>query len=152
MLPTGVVTRAFPGSRSKPLKAGCFSIPTPRLYWKETALLEEDLKVAQKKLREEEAIVLAELADLGFTADGKVDIHLDEGFADAAQTTSERARVLSLAEGLQTRLDEVQAALVRIDKGTYGKCEGCGKDIPPERLEAIPAANLCVVCKGKAKR
>jgi DnaK suppressor protein len=127
-------------------------IPTPRYYWKETALLEEDLQVAQKRLREEEAIVLAELADLGFTADGKVDIHLDEGFADAAQTTSERARVLSLAEGLQQRLDEVQAALARIDKGTYGKCEGCGKDIPPERLEAIPAAKLCMACKSKAKR
>ncbi len=115
-------------------------------------MLEVDLQVAQKKLREEEAIVRAELADLGFTADGKVDIHLDEGFADAAQTTSERARVLSLAEGLQQRLEDVQAALGRIDKGTYGKCEACGKDIPPERLEAIPAASLCIVCKSKSKR
>lgn len=115
-------------------------------------MLEEDLQVAQKKLREEEAIVLAELADLGFTADGKVDIHLDEGFADAAQTTSERARVLSLAEGLQQRLESVQGALVRIEKGTYGRCESCGKDIAPERLEAIPAARLCISCKSKNKR
>lgn len=115
-------------------------------------MLEEDLLVAQKNLREEEAIVLAELADLGFTADGKVDIHLDEGFADAAQTTSERARVLSLAEGLQQRLEDVQDALVRIEKGTYGKCEGCGNNIPPERLEAIPAAKLCMTCKSKIKR
>jgi len=114
-------------------------------------VLQEELKVAQKRLREEEATVLAELADLGFTADGKVDIHLDEGFADAAQTTSERARVLSLAEGLQQRLEDVQAALGRIDKGTYGKCEACGKDIPAERLEAIPAASLCVACKSKSQ-
>jgi DnaK suppressor protein len=129
-----------------------FSIRTPRLYWKDTALLEEDLLVAQKNLREEEAIVLAELADLGFTADGKVDIHLDEGFADAAQTTSERARVLSLAEGLQQRLEDVRGALSRIEKGTYGKCEGCGNNIPAERLEAIPAARLCMTCKSKIKR
>lgn len=115
-------------------------------------MLEEDLLVAQKNLREEEAIVLAELADLGFTADGKVDIHLDEGFADAAQTTSERARVLSLAEGLQQRLEDVQGALTRIEKGTYGECEGCGNSIPPERLEAIPAAKLCMTCKSKFKR
>lgn len=112
----------------------------------------EELQVAQKKLLEEEAIVLAELADLGFTADGKVDIHLDEGFADAAQTTSERARVLSLAEGLQQRLEDVQGALVRIEKGTYGKCQSCGKEIPPERLEAIPAAKLCIACKSKSRR
>ena len=112
-------------------------------------MLEEDLQVAKKRLQEEEAIVLAELADLGFTADGKVDIHLDEGFADAAQTTSERARVISLAEGLHQRLENVQAALGRIEKGTYGKCERCGKDIPPERLEAVPAARLCIACKSK---
>lgn len=134
------------------LRSWLLSTPTPRLYWKDTALLEEDLLVAQKNLREEEAIVLAELADLGFTADGKVDIHLDEGFADAAQTTSERARVLSLAEGLQQRLEDVQDALIRIEKGTYGKCEGCGNNIPPERLEAIPAAKLCMTCKSKIKR
>lgn len=112
-------------------------------------MLEEDLQVARKRLQEEEAIVLAELADLGFTADGKVDIHLDEGFADAAQTTSERARVISLAEGLHQRLENVQAALGRIEKGTYGKCERCGKDIAPERLEAVPAAKLCIACKSK---
>ncbi|HEX2178596.1 MAG TPA: TraR/DksA C4-type zinc finger protein [Actinomycetota bacterium] len=112
-------------------------------------MLEEDLLVARKRLEEEEATVLAELADLGFTADGKVDIHLDEGFADAAQTTSERARVISLAEGLHQRLENVQAALGRIEKGTYGKCERCGKDIAPERLEAVPAAKLCISCKSK---
>lgn len=112
-------------------------------------MLEEDLQVARKRLQEEQAIVLAELADLGFTADGKVDIHLDEGFADAAQTTSERARVISLAEGLHQRLENVQAALGRIEKGTYGKCERCGKDIAPERLEAVPAAKLCIACKSK---
>lgn len=112
-------------------------------------MLEEDLQVAKKRLQEEEAVVLAELADLGFTADGKVDIHLDEGFADAAQTTSERARVISLAEGLHQRLENVQAALGRIEKGTYGKCERCGKDIPPERLEAVPAAKLCISCKSR---
>lgn len=112
-------------------------------------MLEEDLQVARKNLQEEQAIVLAELADLGFTADGKVDIHLDEGFADAAQTTSERARVISLAEGLQERLENVQGALARIEKGTYGLCERCGKEIAPERLEAIPSAKLCMACKSK---
>lgn len=112
-------------------------------------MLEEELQVARKNLQEEQAIVLAELADLGFTADGKVDIHLDEGFADAAQTTSERARVISLAEGLQQRLENIQGALARIEKGTYGLCERCGNEIPPERLEAIPAAQLCMACKSK---
>lgn len=112
-------------------------------------MTEDDLQKAQQTLKEEESTVLAELADLGFTADGKVDINLDEGFADAAQATSERVRVLSLADGLQQRLEDVQAALARIEKGTYGKCDMCGNDIGAERLEAIPAARLCITCKSK---
>lgn len=112
-------------------------------------LSSDQLQDVLKHLKEEESIVQAELVDLGFASDGKVDIHLDEGFADAAQTTSERARVLSFADGLNQRLEEVQAALQRIEDGTYGKCESCGNKIPPERLEAIPAASLCISCKQK---
>lgn len=104
---------------------------------------------ALERLREEESIVQAELDDLGFTSDGKVDVHFDEGFADAAQTTSERARVLSLADGLRQRLEDLQAAIHRVEAGTYGKCERCGQDIAPERLEAVPAARLCIRCASK---
>ena len=57
--------------------------------------------------------------------------------------------MLSLADGLKQRLDDVQAALHRMEAGTYGKCERCGKEIAPERLEAIPAARLCMACKSK---
>jgi DnaK suppressor protein len=113
------------------------------------ALTDEMVQQALERLREEESIVQAELDDLGFTSDGKVDVHFDEGFADAAQTTSERARVLSLADGLKQRLDDLQAAIHRVEAGTYGKCERCGQDIAPERLEAVPAARLCIRCANK---
>jgi DnaK suppressor protein len=113
------------------------------------ALTDETIQQALERLKEEESIVQAELDDLGFTSDGKVDVHFDEGFADAAQTTSERARVLSLADGLKQRLDDVQAAIHRVEAGTYGKCERCGQDIAPERLEAVPAARLCFRCASK---
>lgn len=116
------------------------------------SLRNEDVQVAVKKLEEEHRIVLAELADLGFASDGTVEVHFDEGFADAAQTTSERARVLSLAEGLRQRLEDLEAALARVAKGTYGRCERCGKDIAAERLEAIPAARLCISCKQKTQK
>jgi RNA polymerase-binding transcription factor DksA len=45
--------------------------------------------------------------------------------------------------------DESAAALERIDRGTYGKCENCGKDIIHERLDAIPYARHCTPCAGK---
>lgn len=43
-------------------------------------------------------------------------------------------------------------ALKRIEKGLYGVCQDCGEKIPPRRLEAYPAAALCVACKSKAEK
>lgn len=111
------------------------------------ALSKEAQSAAEQLLREELETITKELADLGVSPDGVVEFSFDEGFADAAQTTSERSNVLSLAEGLAQRLEDVQAALARLDKGTYGRCERCGNEINPERLEAIPTARLCISCK-----
>lgn len=112
-------------------------------------LSKEALAAAEERLREELAHIEKELIELGASPDGSVDVAFDEGFADAAQTASERAKVLSLVEGLMTRLDDVRVALRKIPQGTYGLCERCGKEINPERLEAIPAARLCISCKQK---
>lgn len=110
----------------------------------------ELLNEATQRLTEELEIVEKEMRDFGAAPDGSLDASaLDEGFADAAQATSERAKVLSIVEGLQTRLTEVKAALVRVEKGTYGKCERCGEDIDAERLEAIPWVRLCRSCAQK---
>lgn len=113
------------------------------------ALSKDFLEAARSKLTEEERAVREELTDLGFGTEGQVDVTFDEGFADAAQTTSERARILSIAEGLRQRLEDIRGAMARIERGTYGTCEGCGKPIAPERLEAIPTARLCISCKQK---
>ena len=112
-------------------------------------LSDDAVQAAEKHLRNEQESVEKELADLGASADGSVKVLLDEGFADAAQTTSERAQVLSLVDGLRQRLIDLVAALQRIEKGTYGLCAQCGRDIPPERLEAVPAASLCIKCKRR---
>lgn len=42
---------------------------------------------------------------------------------------------------------QIRAALMRLDRGTYGLCAGCGGAIPPKRLDAIPWAALCVGCQ-----
>jgi RNA polymerase-binding transcription factor len=46
----------------------------------------------------------------------------------------------------------IDAALARIDAGTYGICVNCGSQIAPERLEAMPWATLCIDCKRKEER
>ena len=55
----------------------------------------------------------------------------------------------SLETSLNKLLKEVNAALGRIKKGNYGECDNCGKLIPKGRLEAFPAAPLCIDCEKK---
>lgn len=74
---------------------------------------------------------------------------LDFGFADSAQSTAERGKVLALVERLRGQLAEVDHALARIESGEYGICERCGDPISPERLEALPYSTLCVRCKQR---
>lgn len=104
---------------------------------------------ARRGLDEELETIQRELRDLGANPDGSVEVSFDDGFADAAQSTSERSKVLSIVENLQKRLAEVRAALQRIDRGTYGQCERCGNDINAERLEAIRSVRLCISCAQK---
>ena len=113
------------------------------------ALSEEALLAAHQRLETELGEIEKELSELGAEPDGSIQVSLDEGFADAAQATSERANVLSLVEGLRNRLQDVRSALARLERGVYGKCERCGKDIPSERLEAVRTARLCISCAQK---
>jgi RNA polymerase-binding transcription factor DksA len=66
--------------------------------------------------------------------------HYDQHPADQASETFEREKDLSILERLEDDLAEIEAALQRIDDGTYGVDEVTGEPIDPERLDAIPTA------------
>jgi len=68
----------------------------------------------------------------------------DQHQADLGTETFEREKDFSLLEQLEAELDELDRALRKVDEGTYGRCEACGKEIPAERLEAMPGTRLCV--------
>ena len=70
----------------------------------------------------------------------------DSGFADSGQVTAERGEVDALVGSLRDTLSDIDDALVKIDAGTYGVCEQCGEAIGDARLEAMPAARLCIKC------
>ena len=72
--------------------------------------------------------------------------------ADAGTATFEREHEMSLANNSRDLLTQVERALARIDDGTYGRCEGCGGQIPKPRLQAFPRATLCVRCKTREER
>ncbi len=68
----------------------------------------------------------------------------DNHLADAATDTYERELDEGLEEDARGQLRQVEKALARIESGEYGKCEVCGKEIPVERLEAVPWTTLCI--------
>lgn len=72
--------------------------------------------------------------------------------ADTAASAFEREHDLALAENARELLDQTERALTRIDAGTYGVCESCGKAIGKARLLAFPRAILCVECKQREER
>lgn len=73
----------------------------------------------------------------------------EEGFGEGATLEIERGRVLALASNAAHRMEQVDAALRRIDSGSYGLCEQCQQPIAPARLEALPEATRCVACASR---
>jgi DnaK suppressor protein len=70
----------------------------------------------------------------------------DSGFADSGQVTAERGEIDALVGSLQETLSDIDNALAKFDGGSYGLCEQCGEPIGDARLEAMPAARLCITC------
>jgi DnaK suppressor protein len=72
--------------------------------------------------------------------------------ADAGSEMFERSRDLSIVEDVEGQLAEVNHAVSRIEHGTYGRCEACGRQIDEERLEARPATRFCLDDQRQAER
>ncbi|MDX6292640.1 MAG: DnaK suppressor protein [Kribbellaceae bacterium] len=92
----------------------------------------------------------AELEIVGLLRDGGDGAGNDQ--ADVGSTTLERDHELQLANNARNMLNQIERALSRIDGGTYGACESCGKAIGKGRLQAFPRATLCVSCKEREER
>ena len=101
-----------------------------------------DLEHARRRLLEERAHLQRQLGDIEDERndDGPIDMLGGDAAADTAMATSE----LNLRSGLSHSIAEIDAALHRIELGTYGIDEETGDPIDPERLDAVPAARTNV--------
>jgi DnaK suppressor protein len=77
---------------------------------------------------------------------------VDQHPADAGSELFEREKNLTVRMTLEASLREVHDALRKVDEGTYGQCETCGKPIAEKRLRALPAATHCIECQAKLER
>ena len=71
---------------------------------------------------------------------------------EEATESFELEKRLALEKRLRDQLAEIEHALEKFEKGTYGLCDSCGRQIAIERLEALPQASLCVECKTKSAK
>jgi DnaK suppressor protein len=76
----------------------------------------------------------------------------DEEYADAGTATFERERDLSLVNNLRDLMERIDKALAKMNEGTYGLCDRCGRPIEKLRLKALPYANLCLKDKQAEER
>jgi DnaK suppressor protein len=69
-----------------------------------------------------------------------------------ASEESDHDRVTALIEELNSKIAEIDQALIRIADGSYGYCSGCGNLIDTDRLNILPMAILCLSCEHKKKK
>ena len=77
---------------------------------------------------------------------------IDQHPGDSGTETFEMEKNVSLLEQVDDELQEIEAAAQRLERGTYGTCQACGKPIGDARLEAMPATRFCVEDQAKAER
>jgi DnaK suppressor protein len=104
---------------------------------------------ARALLEQERDDLRRQLAELGFGEAGGLEY--DANFADSSQVTAERGEAEALATKLRETLGDVEVALEKLEAGTYGTCESCGRPIQPARLEAFPAARFCIDCASSRR-
>jgi RNA polymerase-binding protein DksA len=114
----------------------------------------------RERLLEERRRVLAAIDNLHVENPGSLEDETgelvsgsaDQHPADTATETFDRELAVTLEDNAESVLAAIEQALARIEEGTYGICVNCGKPIAPERLEALPYAELCIDCKRELER
>jgi RNA polymerase-binding protein DksA len=109
-------------------------------------------RLLEERKRVKEAIDYLHEENPGSVQDEAQDSTADNHPADVATVTFDRELDYSLEENEERLLEAIDAALGRIDDGTYGICRTCGQAIGGERLEALPWTTQCIDCKRKEER
>jgi DnaK suppressor protein len=118
---------------------------------------EGTMRNVRQRLEREREAAIARLRELGLSPDTETnapdgvagDVR-DEG--DLAEASHRHDLSLMHRERVAERINQLTAALRRVEDGSYGRCERCGRDIEPARLKALPEATTCLACQERAER
>jgi len=132
-------------------------LPSPSMAQRE-ALTKKELEELRASLLKEQEELRSQLAELEAStfsspqSDISGETSFDEEYADSGTATFERERDLSVENNIKDLLDKIDKALSRMDEGTFGICERCGKPIEKARIKALPYASLCIKDKQAETR
>lgn len=112
------------------------------------ATLKEKLEQEKASLEKELESFAVEDKNLKDNWDAKRPKSPDADMEEKADESQEYENLLSLEHSLELKLKDVNQALEKIEKGEYGICERCGKQIEQDRLMAYPGGRLCISCNN----
>lgn len=139
--PSGKTTKTAVKAAGLPVRSG------------EERWTDGELAEVKERLTREVAEFGAEIAAAeSHIAEGDASDGAGDDQADAGAKTYEREHEMALAGNSRDLLVQNERAIQRMDSGTYGICESCGKPIGKARLQAFPRATLCVTCKQREER
>jgi RNA polymerase-binding protein DksA len=96
--------------------------------------------------------LLAELDRLTRPPEAGASVSFGKRIGDGTTEAVERLSTTATARSLTASIAEIDRALAKLEEGSYGRCDNCGVEIPPERLEARPATALCINCSSPTTR
>lgn len=112
----------------------------------------KDLEAVKERLLVKRGELEGQLVELAKSAEQTAEAEPSDEFGDSGAATLQRERDLQMSENVQEMLEKVEVALEKIDNGTYGVCESCGKKIEAARIKALPYATLCITCAQRDAR
>ncbi|HET9201558.1 MAG TPA: TraR/DksA C4-type zinc finger protein [Acidimicrobiia bacterium] len=108
------------------------------------------LDAVRRALFDRRADLAAELGRLVEPPAEGAAVSFGKRIGDGTTEAVERLSTTAAARSISDSLADIDRALAKIDDGTYGRCDECGREIGAQRLEALPAASRCVDCAGRA--
>ena len=105
-----------------------------------------DLAAAERALREKQADLEQRLGHFTATPERGSNLGFGKRIGDGTIEAVDRLNQIGVGSRLESRLERVQRALEKLDEGSYGACDACGRPIDPRRLQVAPESTVCVDC------
>lgn len=110
-----------------------------------------DLAAATRRLDERKRELEERIAEFAKPPERGTLLGFGKRIGDGTSEAISRITEAGVGGTLETTLMKVERALAKIDEGTYGRCDACGRPIAPGRLEFAPESTLCVECSAAAR-